>query len=74
MLEAYSPRQLDFGTGGPPSLEMLAEKERLQEELGPMNYDFIQELDREVVEGTLHTGMAAVVQIIARKKNNGSSL
>jgi len=74
MLEAYSPRQLDFGTGGPPSLEMLAEKERLQVELGPMAYDLIQELDREVVEGTLHTGMAAVVQIIARKINNGSSL
>jgi SAM-dependent methyltransferase len=67
LLEAYSPRQLEFGTGGPPSLEMLPEKNRLRDELGPLQYESIEELEREVVEGTLHTGMAAVVQIIATK-------
>jgi len=67
ILEAYTPRQLDFKTGGPPNAAMMMDLESLRAELGVLNLDFAQETVREIQEGTLHSGMGATVQLIARK-------
>jgi hypothetical protein len=67
LLEAYTPRQLEFGTGGPPSSELLMELETLREELEGLEILHGEELVRDLVEGTRHTGPGAVVQILARK-------
>lgn len=67
LLEAYRPKQLEYGTGGPPVAEMMMTKECLRDELKGLEFLHLEELDREVIEGTKHTGMAAVVQAIARK-------
>jgi len=68
LLEAYTPRQLDFGTGGPPSAEFMMELGTLEEELAGLNFLHGAELVREVVEGTGHTGTGAVVQVLAEKR------
>lgn len=39
----------------------------LREELSPLYFAHAEELDRDVLEGTGHTGHGAVVQVIARK-------
>jgi hypothetical protein len=39
----------------------------LRDELAGLEIVVAQELDREVVEGAGHTGLGAVVQMIARK-------
>jgi SAM-dependent methyltransferase len=67
LLEAYTPRQLQFKTGGPSMPELLMELAILKEEL--MGLDFVHgaELVRPVREGALHSGMGAVVQILAIK-------
>lgn len=67
ILEAYTPAQLHYGTGGPPKIELLVTLEMLQEDLAGAEFLIARELDREVIEGSLHTGMGAVVQIVARK-------
>ena len=67
LLEAYTPKQLEFGTGGPSSKEYLMDLQTLKEELDGLEFIHAQELVREVVEGIHHTGQAAVVQILARK-------
>lgn len=68
LLEAYTPEQLLHGTGGPATAEMTMTAELLSEELAGLNFSRLDELEREVVEGTHHTGMGAVVQAIASKE------
>lgn len=67
LLEAYTPRQLDHGTGGPPALELLFEPEQLRDELEGLEILRCEELEREVHEGDYHNGASAVVQLIARR-------
>ena len=67
VLEAYHPRQLEFGTGGPPTAEMMMTLEALREELIGLELVHAVEIDREVHEGAFHGGMSAVVQVLAFK-------
>lgn len=67
LLEAYFPKQLEFGTGGPPTAELMMDLQSLKIELQGLELLHAEEKVREVVEGKYHTGQGAVVQIIARK-------
>ena len=67
LLEAYTPKQLEFQTGGPPSVEYLMELVTLKGELDGLEFIHGQELVRDVVEGINHTGKGSVVQVFARK-------
>jgi hypothetical protein len=40
----------------------------LREELAGLDFLIARELEREVIEGAGHTGRAAVVQILARRR------
>ena len=67
LLEAYTPDQVGRGTGGPPIVELTMTLDSLREELSPLFFAHAEEFDRDVLEGTGHTGHGAVVQVIARK-------
>jgi SAM-dependent methyltransferase len=67
ILEAYTPAQIPNNTGGPKDPSSMPTAEQLRDELNGLTFEHIQELDREVMEGPGHTGMASVVQVIARK-------
>lgn len=67
ILEAYTPAQLALRTGGPPSEEMMMTLAALRDELAGLEFLQGRELERDVVEGRLHTGRGAVVQVVARK-------
>lgn len=69
LLEAYTPSQIGRGTGGPQDPDLTMRLADLQHELAGLTFLHAEELERNVVEGTGHTGMASVVQIIARKDN-----
>ncbi|MBK9976820.1 MAG: class I SAM-dependent methyltransferase [Gemmatimonadetes bacterium] len=67
ILEAYSPAQLGHRTGGPRDVELLMTRDGLVQELAGLELLIAQEVEREVNEGVLHQGLAAVVQVVARK-------
>jgi SAM-dependent methyltransferase len=67
LLEAYTPRQFGRGTGGPPSPELMVTLDDLKRELSGLEFLHAVELEREVVEGAYHTGLASVVQLVARR-------
>lgn len=72
LLEAYTPRQPEMeGVGGPPatSREMLVTAEGLREELVGLEFELLQEIEREVNEGRYHDGLSSVVQMVGRKGN-----
>lgn len=68
ILEAYAPGQLGRGTGGPPKLEMLMDLAAIQTELEGLDFLVACETTRAVVEGEFHTGVAAVTQVVGRKR------
>ncbi|MEM9598926.1 MAG: class I SAM-dependent methyltransferase, partial [Acidobacteriota bacterium] len=67
LLEAYSPKQLGMGTGGPPDLERLFDLDEVKGELDGLTIEHGVETKRAVVEGRFHTGDAWVTQILARR-------
>ena len=67
VLEAYTPEQLNYRTGGPPVEEMMMALGTLEEELRGLEWLHAQELVRDVHEGEFHHGAGAVVQLIGRK-------
>jgi SAM-dependent methyltransferase len=67
ILEAYTPRQLRYGTGGPPSAALLAGLDSLRQELPGLELEIAREVVRDVQEGRMHHGESAVVQILGRR-------
>jgi len=67
LLEGYRPDQLEFGTGGPPSKELMMSAQQLQSDFSALSVTHLQELERDVTEGICHTGEGAVVQMVASK-------
>ena len=67
LLESYTPQQLEFKTGGPPSAELMMTLAAVREDLAGLDFIVAEEKLREVHEGRYHDGLSAVLQVVARK-------
>lgn len=67
LLEAYSPYQHLYRTGGPQDLDMLVSAFRLQQDLAGADILELAELETDLAEGHGHRGRSAVVRCIARR-------
>lgn len=72
LLEAYHPNQLEmqYGTGGPKQIDWLILLNELDMAFAGQDTILRKEYEREVNEGTFHSGKAFVTQFICRKKNS----
>jgi cyclopropane fatty-acyl-phospholipid synthase-like methyltransferase len=68
LLEGYTPRQLEYGTGGPPVAENMYTETLLKNEFVDMEIMQLREYDAEINEGAGHHGMSALIDFVARKK------
>lgn len=67
VLEAYSKSQLARVTGGPKDADMLLTCSDLEHAFPDCEIVVLREIERDVQEGSYHTGIASVVQFVARK-------
>jgi SAM-dependent methyltransferase len=67
IVQGYTPKQLDYGTGGPKQLEQLYTRAMLEHAFGDLDDVNIIEEERELHEGAAHAGMSAVIGLTARK-------
>ena len=67
LLEAYTPAQVGRGTGGPSNPDSMLSLDRLKDELPGLEWIVAEEKERDVREGSFHTGLASVVQFIGRR-------
>jgi SAM-dependent methyltransferase len=67
VLEAYTPKQLEYGTGGPKEMSLTMSLSALRTELVGLRIERGAEIDREIHEGEYHHGRSAVVQILGFK-------
>lgn len=68
ILEAYTPAQLAFNTGGPRDPALLMTLAGLKEDLSPMTFEIGREVEREIHEGAFHGGPSATVQLFAVRR------
>ena len=67
IVQGYTPKQLDYGTGGPKEVANLYTRAMLEEAFGDFHDVTIVEEEREMREGPAHSGMSAVIGLTARK-------
>lgn len=67
LIEAYTPEQVELGTGGGKSIETMTTKQSLEQDLSALKFLKLHQTIREIIEGKYHTGMGSVVQGIAVK-------
>lgn len=69
ILQGYTPRQLDFKTGGPSQLENLYTAEMLRTAFAAMEILHLAEHEDEIQEGSGHKGMSGLIDLVARKNS-----
>lgn len=67
ILQGYTPRQLEYRTGGPPLLEHLYTEPLLREAFATLEILELRDYEAEVAEGSGHRGWSALIGLVARK-------
>lgn len=67
LLQGYTPRQLDYKTGGPSQVENLYTADLLRKQFADMDILHLAEHDSVIHEGVGHDGMSALIDLVARK-------
>lgn len=68
LLQGYTPRQLEYGTGGPPCAEHLYAPALLRAAFGAHDIVELREHDDVLSEGTQHAGLSALIDCVVRKR------
>jgi SAM-dependent methyltransferase len=66
LIEGYTPKQLEYGTGGPSKLENLYTAELLRASFAGFEILELREYEAELEEGSRHAGMSALIDFVAR--------
>jgi len=67
ILEAFTPEQLGYKSGGPPVVEMLYTADMLRIDFAGAEIIQLEETVTELAEGKYHRGAASVVRMVARR-------
>ena len=68
ILIGYTPKQLQYGTGGPKEIEKLYTRALLEEAFGGFRDVKIAEEELDMHEGASHAGLSAVIHLTGRKR------
>jgi SAM-dependent methyltransferase len=68
LLQGYTPKQLDYRTGGPPFASHLYTEAMLREAFAALDIVELREYEAEVAEGSGHRGRSALIGLVARKR------
>ena len=67
VLQGYTPRQLEYGTGGPKQVERLYTEALLRDSFASLEILHLAEHEDTVEEGHGHRGKSALIDLVARK-------
>ena len=71
ILQGYTPRQIEYKTGGPPAAENMYTEALLKHAFGDWELLHLREHDDLIAEGTGHHGLSALIDLVARKPARG---
>ncbi len=67
ILQGYTPKQLEFATGGPPSAANMYTVELLRKWFGDWDIVHLHEHESVISEGRHHHGLSALIDLVAIK-------
>lgn len=67
LLQGYTPKQIDYKTGGPGILSHLYTEPLLREELTGFELLQVDDYEADLHEGSGHAGMSALIGVVARR-------
>jgi SAM-dependent methyltransferase len=67
VLQGYTPKQLEYRTGGPPIASHMYTPELLREAFAGMEILELREYEAQLAEGNGHKGHSALIGMVARK-------
>ncbi len=67
VLQGYTPKQLDYRTGGPPVLSHLYTEQLLRDGFAELDIVVLRDYEADVQEGSGHAGRSALIGLVARK-------
>lgn len=67
LLQGYTPKQLDYRTGGPSAVENLYTAAMLRDAFSDWEIEELVEYEDDISEGLGHKGRSALIGLIARK-------
>lgn len=67
LLQGYTPRQLEYRTGGPSAVENLYTEDILREAFADWKIEELVEYEDTIAEGSGHVGHSALIGMVARK-------
>ena len=68
VLHGYTPKQLEYKTGGPPVLSHLYTEALLRESFAALDIQVLREYEEDVNEGQGHRGHSALIGLVARRQ------
>jgi SAM-dependent methyltransferase len=68
LLQGYTPKQLEYRTGGPPVLSHLYTEHMLREAFAAMDIEELRDYEADVAEGSGHRGRSALIGMVARRR------
>lgn len=68
VLQGYTPKQLDYNTGGPGILEHLYTPALLREAFADLEMVELREYEAQLNEGSRHIGPSALIGMVARRR------
>jgi SAM-dependent methyltransferase len=68
VLQGYTPKQLEYKTGGPPKLSHLYTPQLLREAFADFDLLQLRDYEAELAEGDRHHGRSALVGLVARRR------
>jgi SAM-dependent methyltransferase len=73
LLQGYRPEQLTYNTGGPSAVENLYTEAMLAEAFADLSDLQIRAHDSMTDEGTRHVGMAALIDLVGRRRGEAQA-
>lgn len=67
ILQGYTPKQLEYKTGGPPFVEHLYTEAMMRDAFAGFEVLALRAYEAELTEGNQHKGMSALIGLVARK-------
>ena len=67
IMQGYTPKQLEYKTGGPPHAGNMYTPELLHAAFCSLEILELREHERELAEGSQHRGRSALIDLLARK-------
>tara|TARA_B100001057_G_scaffold93624_1_gene89976 strand:+ start:164 stop:367 length:204 start_codon:yes stop_codon:yes gene_type:complete len=66
LIHGYTPKQIQYGTGGPKNVSLMYTEKTFTGSFNPSEIHFLQEYEATISEGPGHSGKSSMIDFVAK--------